>query len=315
MALIVAACSSDDGGGSSEAAETDPSGPTTSAAGDPGTDKLAQVQARGTIVLPIDPAYPPLSFIVEGAERSPDTGCAQTQLTGQEVDGYDVAVGNEVAEALGVEPCFVTPTWTEMIAGNWADRWDIAFASIGITADRMENLVFTQPYYATPERFYVLDDGPITGFEDLNGARIGVCTGCYADLYLQHELVIPGIEVTYAVDDAEIVGYNVERDGLDDVGAGKLDAFLCQETPAEQAIAEGIALRALDPPAYTAFIGGAIDRTSGLSLVSFNDRVNEILRGLHADGTLSELSLSYLGKDYATAAGAFDLDSIGQTVE
>jgi polar amino acid transport system substrate-binding protein len=315
VTLIMAACSSAEAGGGSEADGTGASGSATGAAGDPSTDKLAQVQARRTIVLPIDPGYPPLSFTVEGVERSTDTRCAETQLTGQEVDGYDVAVGKEVAEALGVEPCFVTPTWTEMIAGNWADRWDIAFASIGITADRMENLVFTQPYYATPERFYVLDSGPLTTFEDLNGARIGVCTGCYADLYLQHKLVIPGIEVTYAVDDAEIVGYNVERDGLDDVGAGKLDAFLCQETPGEQAIAEGIPLRALDLPAYTAYIGGAIDRTSGLSVVAFYDRVNEILRGLHADGTLPELSLSYLGKDYATAAGAFDLDTIGQTVE
>jgi polar amino acid transport system substrate-binding protein len=304
--LLVAACSSSDG--------TTSSAPTTSAAADPSTDKLAQVQARGTLILPTDPAYPPASFAVKGAERASETLCSENQLTGPEVDGYDVAVSKLVAAALGVEPCFVTPTWTEMIAGNWGDRWDLAFTSIGITYDRMEVLYYTQPYYATPERFYVKDDAPYEEMEDLDGASIGVCAGCFADLYLQKELDIPGAEVTFRVDDADIVAYDVERSGLDDVGAGKLDAFLCQETVGDQAIAEGISLRAIDPAAYEAFIGGAIDRSSGLAVGPFYDRVNEILQGAHADGTLAALSEEYFGTDYATAAGEFDIDALEQEV-
>ena len=62
-------------------------------------------------------------------------------MTRSELDGYDVSVGNLIADAIGVEPCYVVPTWTEMIAGHWADRWDIAFASIGVTEERMPGLV------------------------------------------------------------------------------------------------------------------------------------------------------------------------------
>lgn len=305
LVMIAAACSS---------SEETTSAAATSPAGDPNTDKLAQVQARGTLILPTDPAYPPGSFVVKGAERASETLCSENQLTGPEVDGYDVAVSKLVAEALGVEPCFVTPTWTEMIAGNWGDRWDLAFTSIGITYDRMEVLYFTQPYYATPERFYVKDDAPYAEMEDLDGASIGVCAGCFADLYLQKELNIPGAEVTYHVDDADIVAYDVERSGLDDVGAGKLDAFLCQETVGDQAIAEAIPLRAIDPAAYEAFIGGAIDRSSGLAVGPFYDRVNEILQGAHADGTLAGLSEGFFGKDYASAAAPFDIDALDQEV-
>jgi len=303
--LMLARCSS---------TGTTSAGTSTSPAGDPNTDKLAQIQARGTLRLPTDPAYPPASFAVEGAERPEATSCAATELTAPEVEGYDVAVGEALAGELGVEPCFVTPTWTQLIAGNWADRWDVAFSSIGITNDRMENLYFTQPYYATPERFYVSSETAIADLDDLDGARIGVCTGCFADLYLQHRLDIPGVDVTYRVDDATIVGYDVERDGLDDVGAGTLDAFLCQETAGDQAIGEGVAIRAVDPSAYTAYIAAAIDRSSGTTAAAFYDRVNEVVRSLHADGTLAELSIEFFGKDYATEAGAFDLGAIGQTV-
>ena len=302
VVMVASACSSD----------TSKTETSQSPSGDPNTDKLAQIQARGTLVLPTDPAYPPASFGVENAERPANTRCAENQITHAEVDGYDVAVGEAVATALGVEPCFVTPTWTQLIGGNWADRWDVAFSSIGMTRDRMENLYFTQPYYATPERFYVRAEGPIEDIDQLHGARIGVCTGCFADLYLQHALDIPGTEVTYRVNDAAIVGYDVERNGLDDVGMGKLDAFLCQETAGGQAIEEGVPLRALDPAEYEAYIAGAVDRSSGLEAAAFVDRVNEIVSDLHADGTLAELSEEYFGKDYATPAGAFNLDSIGQ---
>lgn len=286
----------------------------TAAPVDPGPDKLAQIRGRGTLVLPVDPAYPPASFAVSGAQRATDTRCSPGQLTGAEVDGYDVATGKLVAEALGVEPCFVTPTWTELLAGSWGDRWDVAFSSIGITRGRMDALIFTRPYYGTPERFYVTAGSPVERMEALGGRSIGVCTGCFADLYLQQRLDLPGADVEYAVDNAEIVGYAVERSGLQDVADGKLDAFLCQETAGQQAIDEGLSLRALEPAAYTAFPAGAIDRDSGLASRPFLDELNRILTAALDDGTLAELSMAHFGRDYAAPAASFDPESIGQTV-
>jgi hypothetical protein len=34
-------------------------------------------------------------------------------------DGYDADTGELVAKALGVETCFVTPSWTAITAGKW----------------------------------------------------------------------------------------------------------------------------------------------------------------------------------------------------
>ena len=276
-------------------------------------DHLAYVLARGTLVLPVDPVYPPASFAVEGATRPSGTKCDENQLTGAEVDGYDVATGKLIAEALGVEPCFVTPTWVQLLAGHWADRWDISFSSIGITTSRMEQLTFTRPYYATPERFYVNSGSGITAIEDLDGLRIGVCEECFADLYLQKRLDIPGAAIEYRVDDAVIVPFAVERSGLEEVGAGTLDAFLCQETAGDQAIAEGVDLVALDPAPYAAYPAGALDRASAYEPERLLQHVNTILGDRFADGSLQRLSIEHFGKDYATLAESYDASVLDAT--
>jgi polar amino acid transport system substrate-binding protein len=96
---------------------------------DPATDKLAQIQARGTLILFTDPACPPQSFKVKAATRPASQKCAANELTAAEMTGYDADTGKLVAKALGVEPCFVTPSWTEVTAGNWGERWDLAYGS------------------------------------------------------------------------------------------------------------------------------------------------------------------------------------------
>ncbi len=56
-------------GSSGNPSSAQPVAGTRSGAGDPSTDKLAQVQARGTLILFTDPAYEPQSYAVEGALR------------------------------------------------------------------------------------------------------------------------------------------------------------------------------------------------------------------------------------------------------
>src|SRR3954452_3523994 len=145
LAFVVAGCGSGDAGTTSPNAAS-----AQHPAGDASTDKLAQVLGRGTLILFTDPKYPPQSFAVKGAKRPAATKCAANQLTGPEIAGYDADSGKLVAKALGVEPCFVTPSWTEVTAGNWGDRWDLAYGSGAIDFDRMSVLYMTQPSYSTP---------------------------------------------------------------------------------------------------------------------------------------------------------------------
>jgi polar amino acid transport system substrate-binding protein len=307
LALLLAGCGSDGSDtGSAGGAARDAS---------PATDKLAQVKARGTLILFTDPAYPPQSFAVKGARRPASTKCAANELTAAEIAGYDADTGKLVAKSLGVEPCFVTPSWTEVTAGNWGDRWDLAYGSGAIEYSRMEALYMTQPYYSTPTNFFVPKSSRARTPSDLSGKKVGACTGCTMEKYLRGTLELPGPKTETLVENPRIVTFDTEVPGLVATAKGRLAAFLCSEPVGAEAIAKGAPLRMLATPAYYSNKTGYVDKQSGLDVGPFVERVNEIIAARHADGTLGRLSEKYFGKDYAAKAAEFDLSAIEQTVQ
>ncbi len=323
-AVLLAACSSGAtptpsgaaSPGSSAAASGGVASPSASAAlGDPTKDKLAAVLASGTLVLSTDPAYPPQSEQVTGATRPADTKCQPSELTAAEVQGYDADTGKAVATALGVEPCFVVPPWSEIIAGNWGDHWDVAWGSGALTADRMTRLWVTQPYYSTPNVFFVPTNSTATTPADLSGKQVGACTGCTMEQYLEHTLTLPGVTLDYAVTPSKVVTYDAEPPGLKATAAHEIDGFLCSAPVGQEAISSGEKLKQLDTPAYFTQKTGYLDRGSSLSQTAFAAKIDQIIAQLHADGTLKALSMKWFGTDYATAAGAFDISSLGQQVQ
>lgn len=285
------------------------------ASGDPTTDKLAQILARGTLIEYFEPDYPPQSLNVDGVARSTNTKCAANQLTAPEVTGYDNEITKLVAAELGVEACFVSPAWTEVVAGNWGDRWDVAYGSGSINADRMERLYMTQPYYAVPNRYFVATSSSFEAPADLDGKRIGACAGCSHELYLQGELAIPSVDVTLDVENPEVVTYETEGPGLVAAASGEIDAFLAADPVGNARIEEGLALRPLDSVAFTYYPSGFVDKSSGLSSAAFVARIDEIVQRLHADGTLRKLSEKWFGADYASEGANFDIDATGQEVK
>lgn len=313
--VVLAACGGSGGASGGTATAAASAAAAASPIGNPATDKLASVLARGTLVLSTDPAYPPQSALVEGAVRTADTKCASNQLTAAEVDGYDAETGKLVAEKLGVEPCFVVPPWSEITSGNWGDRWDVAWGSGALTEERMTRLWVTQPYYSTPHDFFVPMNSTVEDAAELSGKEVGACAGCTQELYLKHELELPGVTLEYAVEDSKVVTFDAEPPGLEATAKGDLAAFLCGEPVGVQAIKDGAALRKLETPAYITQKTGYLDRGSALTQTTFAAAVDDALRGLHADGTLKSLSDKYFGVDYATAAGAFDMNALAQSVD
>jgi polar amino acid transport system substrate-binding protein len=280
------------------------------------TDKLAQILARGTLILSTDPGYYPQSYLVKSAKRLAHTKCAANQMTGNQMAGYDADTGKLVAQRLGVEPCFLVPTWSEIISGHWNDRWDISYGSGAINSDRANRLYFTQPYYAAPQLFFVATKSKYTKPSDLNRKTIGVCAGCTHELYLKRTLTIPGVKIVFKVKNPKIAIFDVENPGLAAVGAGKLDAFLCAAPEGFGAIHQGVRIRAIKEPAFFMYPTGFVDRYSAYDVKAFVAKVNSIVKGLEIDGTLKRLSIKdFFGVDYATKAGQFDLSVLHQQVK
>ena len=282
----------------------------------PASDKLGEIMARGTLLISTDPAYPPQSELVEDAQRPASTKCTSDQRTSAELRGFDIDVAIEIAKRLGVEPCFTTPDWTLIVAGQWADRWDISVGSMTITPERMENLYFTQPYYTTPAAFFVhKDNTTFTQPSDLSGKKIGACTGCTYDFYIAGTLQIPGETMNYVVQDAAFTGYETDLNALQDLALGdgvRLDAVLTAQPTGAGVIADGLPLKPLGDPVFFEYLGAAVDKAAGKDPKPFVEKVSELIQAMHADGTLLKLSQQYYKLDLTTSAAKFDLSQLKQ---
>ena len=292
-------------------------GASSGTAGDPSTDKLAQILARGTLILSTDPGVSTAVVPREGREAARAYE-VRRQSDDREPDGglrrrYRKARGSAARASRRASS---TPTWSEIISGHWNDRWDISYGSGAINSDRANRLYFTQPYYAAPQLFFVATKSKYQKPSDLNGKTIGVCAGCTHELYLKRTLTIPGVKVVYKVNHIKIAIFDVENPGLAAVADGKLDAFLCAAPEGDGSIHNGLKLRALKEPAFFMYPTGFVDRFSAFDVKAFVARIDQIVQGLHRDGSLVRLSKKdFFGVDYATKAGQFDMKTIGQVVK
>ena len=280
-------------------------------------DKLAEILARGTLVIATDADYMPQSRLLPDSTPNANTKCSPVQYTANQMVGFDVNVAEEIARQLGVEPCFVTPPWSQLVAGNWGDNWDLHVGSMAITLDRMKVLYFSQPYYATPTLILVHRDN--TTFqkpEDLSGRRIGVCVGCTFEAYLNGSLQLPGQTIEYRVRDAEVVGYENEAPAIEDLSAGdgvKLDAVITLLPVASQAMDRGSPIQIMGAPLWYAYASVTFDRSSRRDQLRLMADVSSIIEALHADGTLKRWSVEYQGVDLTSDAARFDLSLLDQT--
>jgi polar amino acid transport system substrate-binding protein len=290
--------------------------PPVEATNVPAADLLATVLERGILIVSSDPAYPPQSELVPNSQRPADTKCASDQKTSAELQGFDIDVSVEIAKRLGLEACFVTPDWTLITAGNWADRWDVSVGSMTVTPERMQNLYFSQPYYTTPAAFFVHQDNTsFTQPSDLSGKKIGACSGCTYDAYLSQTLSIPGEDIQFVVENPQFAGYETDSFALDDLSLGdgiRLDAVLTAQPTGVGAIESGKPLKQLGDPVYFEYLAAAIDKNGSKDPTSFVAKLSEIIQQMHQDGTLLKISQQYFGLDLTSAAGKFDTNQLNQ---
>ena len=284
LALTAAACGGDDeptttdGGDGGGAATTG-----VCATNDTSGDLLAQICEEGVIRVSTDPAYPPQSSL------NPET---------QEYEGFDIDVATAIADKLGVTIEWETPKWEAITAGNWQGRWDMSVGSMTVTEERSEVLDFSPAYYFTPAAVAVPGDSGITSFDQLAGMTLGTCAGCTYDFYLQGTLEIPGFTFPpNPISDAVIKGFDTDSTAIQALESGQVDAVVSAKPTLQAAIDKGRDMVLVGEPLFYEPLSVAIDKESDLDQASLVTAVSSIVEELHADGTLSDLSMEWFGED------------------
>ena len=262
---------------------------------------LGEVEARGYLLVSTDPNYAPQSFLDPDAVRDPDTICADDHLTYGEMIGFDVDVAKEIADHLGVEVCFVTPDWDLLTAGSWGDRWDISVGSMTVYESRQLVLDFVTFYYNTPAQFAASADSGITSHADLEGETICVATATTYEEWLNGSTMGLPLDVFYmdVPSDIEIVTLPTDQECAQSIAAGRpeFSVYLTSGTVIDSNIANGLSVVKVGSPAFSENLSPAIDKSSSFDTATFLAAVDAAVVAMHADGTMSSLSIEWFDVD------------------
>lgn len=248
-------------------------------------DTLARIAQTHVLVNAVDQSYPPFSFLNDR----------------NEMDGFDIDVARAVAERLGAKLKVETPSWEIITAGRWRGRWDVCICSLTPDKKKAEVLDFVAPYYAAPAVLVTTaQNSALQSPREMNGKRIGVEQGSSYERYLQKELVIMAPDakpIGYPFDSVRIAPYANEDLAFQDLalGAGKrIDAVVSNLITAQMRLAKAPGrFRLVGEPLYSEPNWVATDKGD----TAFQRKLAEVLAGLKKDGTLSRLSIKWLGRD------------------
>jgi ABC-type amino acid transport substrate-binding protein len=157
LGLALAGCGDDEeSGGGGEATSTPAAEVEKFDAGTP----LGDIQEKGEIAIGVKYDVPPFGF------NNPSSG---------KVEGFDVDLGQAIADKLGVEPKFIEAISDNRIPFLQDGTADVILSPMTINEERVGQIEFSDPYYIAKGRILVKEDNSeITGVDSLGGKN--VCT-------------------------------------------------------------------------------------------------------------------------------------------
>jgi ABC-type amino acid transport substrate-binding protein len=168
MALVGAGC----GGGDEPAKEPEKAAPKAEAKQFPAGTPMAELQEKGEIAIGVKFDVPPFGF------KNPQTN---------QLEGFDVEIGNEIAKDLGVKPRFIEAISDNRIPFLKEGTADLILSTMTINAERDKEIDFSDPYYVAKGRILVPKDSDIKGLADLSGKTVCTALGSTYEETLREE--------------------------------------------------------------------------------------------------------------------------------
>jgi ABC-type amino acid transport substrate-binding protein len=197
--------------------------------------------------------------------------------------GYEIKIGNAVAQGLGVSAKHHWSSWDGLIPALTSKRCDAIINGLFITDERKKVVNFSRPYYSSGESILVRKDNTtVKGLQDLKGKKIGVLTGSVTVQVLKDK-GLGAEEVLYPDQNTIIIELNNGR-----IDAGYLEvassAWALQKDPSLN-----IKLVKEYVPDERFNVGVAVRKEDGTLL----DGINATLDKMMKDGTMEKLLKEY----------------------
>jgi arginine/ornithine transport system substrate-binding protein len=230
-----------------------------------------------TLRIAVEGAFPPFNYVGKDGR----------------LQGFDVDIAKALCARIGAHCEIVPQAWGGIIPGLLAEKYDAIVSSMAITEERLEQVVFTDPYYnyVAPQRFVARKGADVAVTRaGLAGKRVGVQRGTVHEAFLRANFP-----------EAFPMLYDNQSAANIDMAAGRLDLLLSDSV----ALAAGFLATGpgkdfafvgppfSDPAILGAGAGIALRRTDGDLLVAFN----QALKAIRADGTYKKINDKYFDFD------------------
>ena len=201
---------------------------------------------------------------------------------GDKIVGIDVEIAEAIAEKLGRKLVIEDIAFDSIIPAVQSGKADMGVAGMTITADRLQNVDFSDTYVTASQVIIVhKDNTDINSPDDLVGKTIGVQLGTTGDIYAEDE----------DIEGATLERYNKGFEAVQALQQKKIDAFIIDDQPAKYFAEQNPDIKVIDEPFTVEDYAIAVKKGNTELLKKINDAIRE----LKASGKLQEIFDKYIG--------------------
>ena len=233
---------------------------------------LDEIISDGTIRIGVNPNFPPMSSF---------------GLTNQ-LEGFDIDIGNRIAEAIGVDAEFVTTETAQRVPFLVSNRIDIALGALTRTPERAKLIGYTVPLHSESMGVITTDEVDISNWRELDTEDITLVNmrGNLSVELLRDRL--PNPSVLLVDGNADVI--RAIAQGRADALVENVDFFIRFTENYRN-----VNWRILTDPIYVAYCSIGVGRGND-NLIDF---LNILLYDLHSSGVIDELWTLWYGAPMA----------------
>ena len=227
---------------------------------------VASIQKAGKLDIATSPDFPPFeSLTADGS-----------------VEGIEIEIMELICKELGVELEIKQMDFDSVLPGVQAGKFTVGVSGISVTPAREKNTLFSVPYCLAAQAIVVTSDSTITCKADLEGKTVSVQTGTTAEEFCM-------------ANGYDVKAFAANADAESALTVGKVDAWVIDDLTAAEMVA---AYNEDHPDAPLVVLSEAMTTEPYAFAFAFGsenlvEKINEILTGLIADGTVAQIFETY----------------------
>lgn len=210
----------------------------------------------------------------------------------QKTVGLDIAIADEMASRLGFTYDFEPQEFAATLATIQSSDTSFTMA-MSSNAERLETFDFTRGYYEPRVGVLTMGD-KIEDIDELKGKSIACTTGTVQNKF-----------VTAVLPDADVHTYDGGDQCLQEVLAGRIDAYVCDGAEGQSMVDAnpGLVLGLLDRSETESYVG--VYRLMAQKDAPFVSALDNCIGDMLEDGTIDTYISKYVGPDFVWGDGGF----------